>query len=162
MPYIFLMHMWATGGPVSGHPLNDIEAFAAAYLAEPSQYASVAEQWLQDLISNPCIVPTEARAWVIQVQEANPGTLEASIAAAVPAGTLTQYYVSAAFREAQWALYRKPKPVPLRSRLTRVAQTGTRLRETPLRYGASFTHEMLWIRCWLRYSTPIARPPSSR
>ena len=108
MPYIFLMHMWATGGPESGHPLNDIEAFAAAYLAEPSQYASVAEQWLQDYIANPCGVSSEARAWVIQLQEAYPGTLEASIAAAVAPGSLTQAYVSAAYREAQQALLDNP------------------------------------------------------
>ena len=108
MPYIFLMHMWATGGPESGHPLNDIEAFAAAYLAEPSQYASVAEQWLQDLISNPCIVPTEARNWVMQVETASTGALDSSISAAKSPGWAAEYAVKAAISNAQSLLYKDP------------------------------------------------------
>ena len=108
MPYIYLMQVWATGGPDSGHPLIDVEQFALAYFGDSRHYTRVAQNWLGNYIANPCGVSSEARAWVIQLQEAYPGTLEASIAAAVAPGSLTQAYVSAAYREAQQALLDNP------------------------------------------------------
>ena len=108
MPYIYLMQVWATGGPDSGHPLIDVEQFALAYFGDSRHYTRVAQNWLGNYIANPCGVSSEARAWVIQLQEAYPGTLEASIEAAVAPGSLTQAYVSAAYREAQQALLDNP------------------------------------------------------
>ena len=110
MPYIFLMHMWATGGPESGHPLNDIEAFAAAYLAEPSQYASVAEQWLDDLHRQSLAALLRGGAGLGHTSRRSRPRHTGSQyrGRRGTAGTLTQYYVSAAFSEAQLALHENP------------------------------------------------------
>lgn len=79
MPYIYGMHVWATGGPESGHLLHDVEQFAVAYLNSPGHYGEVAQQWLDALSADPCSAPAAARDWVIAIETNEPGVLSASI-----------------------------------------------------------------------------------
>ena len=110
LPDIYMMHMFATGGPESGHPLVDVDQFVTAYFGDVRHFARVANTWLNDYLADPCSVSEFAREWVIAVEEAAPGTLAASIGAAAWAGpdSLLKQYIDAAYETAASALYDNP------------------------------------------------------
>ena len=74
-----MLHMWAVGGPESGHPLLDVDLFGQAYFSNFNHYWRVAQEWLDVYLADPCSVSSEAREWVLAIEEARPGTLRASI-----------------------------------------------------------------------------------
>ena len=65
MPVNYLIHMWATGGPESGHPLLNVKQFVLAYLLNFNHYRQLTTQWLENIAANPCGVSAEEREWVI-------------------------------------------------------------------------------------------------
>lgn len=110
LPYIYMMHMFASGGPESGHPLVDVDRFVTAYFKDVRHFARVASEWLNGYLADPCSVSEFAREWVIAVEEATPGTLAASIGAAAWAGpgSLLKHYINAAYETAESAFYANP------------------------------------------------------
>ena len=100
LPMMYVMHVWATGGPESGHPLLDIDQFALAYFSDHKHYVGVVRQWLDDLEANPCAALPEERAWVIQIESYRPGTLRAYMALTAQEDWLLQYSLPAIYDKA--------------------------------------------------------------
>ena len=110
LPNVYMMHMWATGGPESRHPLLNVDRFVSAYFDNPLPYVRAAKVWLEEYLANPCSKSAEARAWVRAVEEeGRPGTLSATLKAAVPtASWYTKLAVDAEFRVGEWEFYNNP------------------------------------------------------
>jgi hypothetical protein len=105
-----MMHLWAVGGPESGHALVDIDAFGREYFNDPRHFAVEVNEWMKAYLANPCGVSEDARAWVIAVEERAPGTLAASITLAAWSGpdSLLEHFINAAYEKAEQALYDNP------------------------------------------------------
>ena len=108
LPSIYIMHLWAVGGPESGHTLVDIDAFGRAYFNSPKHYAAVAVRWLSAYLANPCSVSAEARAWVISVEEPGPGTLAGSIRMILTYRELQSYAIDDSHESSREALFNDP------------------------------------------------------
>lgn len=79
LPRVYMLHVWAVGGPENGHPLLDVDRFALAYFNNVRHYWRVVNEWLDAYLDDPCSVDPEAREWVIAVEKRQPGTLRANI-----------------------------------------------------------------------------------
>lgn len=109
LPYIYTMHMFASGGPESGHPLVNVDRFVIAYFKDVRHFAHVASEWLNGYLANPCTASELAREWVKAVEEAAPGKLNVLIFQAVQGNVpIAQYVVNAVYERAEQALYDNP------------------------------------------------------
>ena len=109
MPAIYIMHVWATGGMDSGHPLLDVDRFAVAYLRDFKHYTDVVGQWLDGLEANPCSASAAERAWIIKQETYRAGILRAYMALALSAGQT--YGVQSALEDAAAELLRNPNTI---------------------------------------------------
>ena len=108
LPTVYIIHLWAVGGPESDHALAGIDAFGQAYFREPRHYLQLADTWLTNYLADPCSVSEDARSWVIEVEERSPGTLRANIRAAVTPQEIVQYVLPTIYEQAEEALYENP------------------------------------------------------
>ena len=111
LPMMYMMHVWATGGPESGHPLLNIKLFTLAYFKDYRHYARLTTQWLDDLAANPCAALLEEREWVIWIETYWPGALKATIEMSYQPDWLVQHAVKAALQEAARELAENPNAV---------------------------------------------------
>ena len=111
LPMMYMMHVWATDGPESGHPLLNIKRFTLAYFKDYRHYARLTTQWLDDLAAKPCAALPEEREWVIWIETYWPGALKATIEMSYQPDWLVQHAVKAALQEAARELADNPNAI---------------------------------------------------
>ena len=79
LPYIYLMHLLSVGGPDSGHPLVDVEAFTTEYVKYPQSYAMAVRAWIDGVRASPCSTSEEVKSALIALETKEPGALDVAI-----------------------------------------------------------------------------------